>query len=400
MLGPDSTLLLIIVLAIAVAALAGVVVQRRLVTKIGCSVLAMLMSVTAGIVIVNDYYGYYQSWSQLSADLTGSYASYASTIAVSRTVGAVQHGQLRAVTFHGARSGINRPGFVYLPPQYDEPQFAKTRFPVVELIHGSPGSPTAWVVHLHLVSVMNRLLAAHEVGPMIVVMPTMSVGRHFEECVNAPGGAQDDTYLTFDVRSDVLADFRASSDPGQWGIGGLSSGGYCAVNVSLRHRGEFGAAAAMDGYFRPTDGPAARVLHHNPALEAANDPLLTASRLTSGVHPLPAFWLSAGTGDARDWAAAQAFVRVLHGLEQVTLYREPGAGHNFYAWAPALPHLLSWMWTQAAPPDLRMQFPIAGAVRTGVIMAPGANRHGPLRYFARLAPKVKVNPALPIRVSR
>jgi hypothetical protein len=199
-------------------------------------------------------------------------------------------------------------------------------------------------------------------------MPTMSVGRHFEECVNAPG-APDDTYITDDVRDDVLHAFRASPVPAEWGIGGYSSGGYCAANLALRHPGDFGAAGVMDGYFRPSDGPAAAALHDNPAAEAANDPLLAAQRLRFGAHPLPSFWLSAGTGDAADYAAAEAFTTALHDIESVTLYREPGVGHNFYAWRPSIPRMLAWMWSQIAPPQLRVQFPIAGGVTNSTIRA-------------------------------
>lgn len=369
-MAPNSILLLVLLLVLAAAGVAGVIVLPRLFVKIGCGLLALLFAMTSGVAVVNDYYGYYQSWTQLSADLTGSDASFAGTTIPHRSVGRVRHGQLRAVTFRGARSGITRGGFVYLPPQYFEHPYAGVRFPVLELIHGSPGDPAFWIVHLHLVSVMEHLLAAHSLGPMIIVMPAMSVGRQYEECLDVPGGARDDTYISADVRADVLAGFRASRDPAQWGIAGLSSGGYCAVNLALRHRGLFGAAAAMDGYFRPGDGPAGRLLRHDRVLEAANDPLLAASRLTSGVHPLPAFWLSAGTGDAKDWAAALAFSRALHGVEQISVYREPGAAHNVYAWAPALPHLLAWAWTQLAPPSLRTQFPVAGPVHAGTITAP------------------------------
>jgi pimeloyl-ACP methyl ester carboxylesterase len=204
---------------------------------------------------------------------------------------------------------------------------------------------------------------------VIVVMPTMSVGHHFEECVDVRG-ALDDTYVTRDVRADVLADFRASRVPAEWGIAGYSSGGYCAANLALRHPASFGAAGIMDGYFRPSDGPAAAALHHDPAGERANDPLLAARRLRTSVAALPSFWVAAGSGDHADLGAARAFTTALHGVEQVNLYRQPGAMHNFYAWAAALPRMLQWLWSQLAPPSLRVQFPITGPVSQSVIVTP------------------------------
>ncbi len=111
--------------------------------------------------------------------------------------------------------------------------------------------------------------------------------------MNGPG-LTDDTYLTQDVRADVLARYRASHDPYEWGVTGYSSGGYCAANLALRHRGTFGAAAVIEGYFRAADGPAAAALNHSGPLETANSPLYLAERLTPGSGPVPAFWVAAG----------------------------------------------------------------------------------------------------------
>lgn len=365
-MGPNSFVLVIVLLAAAAGVIYAIVRLQRWFFRVPLAALAIVLSVVAGFGIVNDYYGYYSTWSQLSADLSGNYARYTTSASGNRSQGAVQSGQVRAVSFAGAASGITRSGFVYLPPQYGQPRYASTRFPVVELLHGTPGRPSDYLAHMDLVRLLDQLISRHLMGPMIVVLPTMSVGHHAQECVDA-AAAKDDTYITADVRRDVLARFRASPDPAQWGIAGYSSGGYCAANLALRHRSAFGASGIMDGYFRSTDGPAARALRFDRRLENANDPILQARALAAGTHPLPAFWIAAGTGNASDIAGAEAFVAALHGVEQVELIREPGAGHNFYAWRPALARVLAWMWTQLPAPDLRRQFPIAGSVHNSVI---------------------------------
>ena len=395
---PNSISFMVTLFLVAAALLALLLRTRMLLVRLAAGLLSLVLAATGGMAVVNDYYGYYQSWSQLSADLSGSYSSFATTTA-SRTQTASAGGRLESLSLPGALSGINRPGLVYLPPQYFRPGYAHTRFPVVELLHGTPGNPAQWVVQLRIVQVMDRLIAAHDIGPLIVVMPTMSVGRSFQECVDAPG-ALDDTYITRDVRADVLARFRASTVSAEWGVAGFSSGGYCAANLALRHRSAFGAAGIMDGYFRPQDGPAAAALHFNRSAEAANDPLRLAAALPRGASPLPAFWISAGTGVAVDIQGARAFTAALHGVESVPLYQEPGAGHNFYAWSASVPRLLSWMWSELAPPQLRVRFPVAGAVRNGTLIAPppivvghrkGRHRH---RHGAVLAH----GRALPARV--
>ena len=97
------------------------------------------------------------------------------------------------------------------------------------------------------------------------------------------------------MRADLLARYRVSHDPYEWGLTGYSSGGYCAANLALRHRSSFGAAAVIEGYFRAADGPAGAALNDSQPLETANSPLYLAERLTPDSGPVPAFWVAAGT---------------------------------------------------------------------------------------------------------
>ena len=176
---------------------------------------------------------------------------------------------------------------------------------------------------------MDKLMAKHLLGPMVLVMPAFNAGNHFQECVDAPGKL-DDTYISQDVPHDVRARFRVSALPAEWGIAGFSSGGYCAANLALRHRSSFGAAGVIDGYFRPSDGPAAAALHFDPRAEARNDPLSLAAQLRPGAGPLPAIWVLAGSGNSKYDKGARAFIAAVRAAEQVTFVLEPGSGHNFY----------------------------------------------------------------------
>src|SRR5690348_4934569 len=277
----------------------------NLFVRLGVGLLALVLAATGGMAVVNDYYGYYQSWSQLSADLTGNYAQFTSTALGDRHIQNLD-GRVLTVTLPGAQSGITRQGYVYLPPQYFQRAYAHTRFPVVELLHGTPSLASSWLVHMHVDALANQLISHRLMGPMVLVMPQTYSGSTYQECLNSSHG-QDDTYLTTDVRHDVLTRFRVARASSQWAVAGISSGGYCAANLALRHPGKWGAAGIISGYFRPTDGPAAAVLNYDVAAENANDPLLLARRLSLRSKPLPSFWLSAGMNDTAGLAGAQAF---------------------------------------------------------------------------------------------
>jgi pimeloyl-ACP methyl ester carboxylesterase len=354
-LGPDSRLLTALLIIASAALLVAVVRLRLLPVRILCGALSIVVAMTGGIAAVNFYYGYYTTWGQMWADFHGGAANLGTVSAVSDP--AVGSGSIGWVNLPGKLSGYDRRGLVYLPPQYSQARYAAVRFPVVELFHGSPGNPLAWDTVLHVSQVANSLLARHLIGPMVLVMPAINgPGNHYQDCVNGPA-VSDDTYLTKDVRTDVLARYRVSRDSYEWGLGGYSSGGYCAANLALRHRTSFGAAAVIEGYFQAADGPAGNALNDSQPLEAENSPLYLAERLTPATTPVPAFWVAAGTNDKSDYQPATVFAAALDRTQQVPFIKLR-AGDTANAWAAALPAALTWLWQQLAPPDLRVQFPV------------------------------------------
>jgi poly(3-hydroxybutyrate) depolymerase len=378
MLGPDSRLLTVLLITVSVALLVAAIRLRLLPIKALCGALSIVVAMTGGIAAVNYYYGYYTTWGAMWADFHGSTGNLG-VISASSTATAVESGHIGWTSLPGRLSGYNRRGLLYLPPQYGQAQYAKVRFPVVELFHGTPGTPLAWNTVLRISQVANRLVAEHLIGPMVLVMPAINgTGHNYQDCVNGPA-TSDDTYLTKDVRADALAHYRVSQDPYEWGVAGYSSGGYCAANLALRHRGSFGAAAVIEGYFRAADGPAAAALNHSQLLEAANSPLYLAERLTPGSSPVPAFWVAAGTHDTSDYRPATVFAAALDRIQQVPFVKL-NAGDTANAWQAALPAALTWLWQQLAPPDLRVLFPVraqGGTLTTLPVRPIKAHHPGP-----------------------
>jgi poly(3-hydroxybutyrate) depolymerase len=366
MLGPDSRLLTALLVTASAALLVAAIRFRLLPVRAMCGALSIMIAMTGGVAAVNYYYGYYTTWGQLWADFHGDTGNLGVISATSTT--ALESGRIGWISLPGHLSGYSRRGLVYLPPQYGEARYARVRFPVVELFHGTPGSPLSWDTVLRISQVADFLVARHLIGPMVLVMPSINgSGRDYQDCVNGPT-VNDDTYLTQDVHADVLARYRVSHDPYEWGVAGYSSGGYCAANLALRHRGSFGAAAVIEGYFRAADGPAAGALNHSEPLETANSPLYLAERLTPGSGPIPAFWVAAGTHDTTDYRTATMFAAALDRIQQVPFVKL-NAADSGNAWSAALPAALTWLWQQLAPPDLRVLFPVrAGA--PGVITLP------------------------------
>jgi poly(3-hydroxybutyrate) depolymerase len=360
MLGPDSRLLIALLVLVSVAFLVAAIRFRLVPVKALCGALSIVMAMTGGIAVVNYYYGYYTTWGQLWADFHSGSTGNLGTISTSATTAQLEAGRIGWVDLPGKLSGYDRRALVYLPPQYGEARYARVRFPVIELFHGTPGSPLSWNTVLKISQLADSLISRHLMGPMVLVMPSINgSGHNYQDCVNSPV-LKDDTYLTNDVRADIIARYRVSSDPYQWGMTGYSSGGFCTANLALRHPTSFGAAAVIEGYYRAADGPAASALKHSQPLEAANSPLYLAERLTANSGPVPAFWVAAGTyHKTTDYQPATMFTAALDRIQQVPFFKL-NAADTANAWAAAVPEALTWLWQQLSSPDLRVLFPVRG----------------------------------------
>jgi enterochelin esterase-like enzyme len=107
-----------------------------------------------------------------------SFAGYASAYMTYRGFGppvshvaASQQGRIVTIPVHSAAlGGATERALVYLPSAYRRD---RTRhFPVIYLLHGTPGDPrTAFVNSLHVGPRMDSLIATGKIQPMIVVMP-------------------------------------------------------------------------------------------------------------------------------------------------------------------------------------------------------------------------------------
>jgi hypothetical protein len=84
-------------------------------------------------------------------------------------------GEVLQVTIRGGRTGITAANdYVYLPPQYFQPAYARARFPVVLALTGYPNDPWSIVKFLKLPATASRLAAHKRIRPAVYVMMNVS----------------------------------------------------------------------------------------------------------------------------------------------------------------------------------------------------------------------------------
>ena len=366
MLEPQSTVLFVLLIAIFAALMWRIVVGHRVVLRVLAAGLAFVTAMLFGVLGVNRYYGYYQTWNAMLADLTHQGVNAASGVPDIKLTGgsqdgtldgsrshlelAQQQGYLVRLTVAGQRSHITRVVYVYLPPQYFQPAYQARRFPAIELIHGQPGGPQDWITVVGVTRAFRQLLAERLAQPAVLVMPDANGGDQISlQCLNQAGGPQDLTYLAVDLPNQMARTLRVRRPGPAWGVAGYSEGGFCAANMALRYPHRYGFAGVLSGYFAPLDNqPAGPGLPVSPfggdnRLREENTPIDELLNLPAAAA-IPRFWLGAGAADSQDVAGAESFWQELRPRQpDAPLTLTPGSGHTMTTWRAQVPSMLRWM---------------------------------------------------------
>lgn len=363
MFGPQGFVVFALLVLLFAGSLYLLVRVRHAALKVLAGAMAFPPAMMFGVVLVNHIYGYYESWDDAWRDITNQAPASVARVPdlgerldqvlreAVRKRQARKNGFAMQTTLAGPQSRISRQGVVYLPPQYFQKPYAGQRFPVIELIHGSPGTPGDYEGRLKVSGMLRKLISAHKAKPVVLVIPDANGGLdRSTQCLNTVHGEQDETYLAFDVPDDVAGRLRVERPGPAWGIAGFSEGGFCAANLALRHPDRYGAAAALSGYFEPMRTNrlprATDPFGGDKTLRSANSPLKVLTKALPPT-PLPHFWVMSGNAAQADMVQAQAFVDLVKQYQpRAPFLVIKGGQHNYMAWRAAFPKMFEWATSQ------------------------------------------------------
>ena len=303
--------------------------------------------------MVNDYFAYYPTF----AALLGRPARDATTpAAVSRLLrrlragdpkltlgpsGILKHGMVERVAIPGTRSHFSpRAAEVYLPPAWFS--LPRPHLPVVVLLNGTPGGPDDWTRGAAADRIADGWAMSHAGVAPILVMPDVNGGFFADtECLDG-GAGNAETYLTTDVPNWINNELGPADQGGHWAIGGLSEGGYCALELALRHPTLFHTFLDFGGLDRPTFGHVLGLFGHTPR-RLRDHRASTMLEHWAVNRPPMAGWLECGGGDGGTTRSIENVARMSQraGLP-VHLVVVPGARHTFRLWHRALADAFPW----------------------------------------------------------
>jgi enterochelin esterase-like enzyme len=240
--------------------------------------------------------------------------------------GSVQHLEIASPALGGRRQDV----YVYLPPGYArQPQ---RRYSVLYLLHGFPGRPLAFLLTVRLGVVEDELVAKHQAQPLILVLPFGSTGTFTDkEWANGSGSVEQwGTFVSRDVVHAIDARYRTIATRRGRAIGGLSEGGYGAINLAMQHPREFAVVESWSGYERAAHnhsifGRTLAGIQRNSPLERVR----ADARLLRRLHTY--FWFYTGTDDSLR-QQNEAFAHALAKAHVEHRYLEFAGGHNWALW--------------------------------------------------------------------
>jgi enterochelin esterase-like enzyme len=247
--------------------------------------------------------------------------------------------RMLTVLVAGRASGLALRMYVYLPAAY---RTGHARFPVIEALHGYPGSPRTWIRKLNVQSYLDREIDTGRMAPTVVLFPFQTPNQLLDtECTNLRNGPRAETFLTVDVPAYARQHFRIRTDRAGWGLAGYSAGAFCAIDLALRHPGQYAAAASLSGYAEPgiRIGDGSERTTNNPGW-----------RLRQLPQPALALWLGFALDDRQARADSRRMAAEVHPPMAVTTAVVAHGGHSTAVWRQMEPPAFDWLSAHLARP--------------------------------------------------
>lgn len=244
------------------------------------------------------------------------------------SVNDVPHGTVSKVWYDSPSLGIKRRLTVYTPAGYED---GDKRYPVFYLLHGMGGDENAWAEQGRAVQILDNLIAAGKVEPMIVVMPN---GNASEEAapgetsrglipptIKLPKTMEGSFEAAFpEIVNFMDSHYRTIADKSHRAIAGLSMGGYHSLHISKEYPDMFDYVGLFSAAIMPAkdvESPVYSDFEKKLRVQFEKNPAL--------------YWIAIGDKDFL-YEANKDFRKILDSNSCPYEYFETGDGHIWKNW--------------------------------------------------------------------
>jgi enterochelin esterase family protein len=273
----------------------------------------------------------------------------------------VPHGDVLIKNYFAKSTNSWRHIFVYTPPGYDSN--STTRYPVLYLQHGGGEDERVWIEMGRTNVILDNLLAAGKVKPMIVVMETSAVGapdgpgagagagagggRGPAFGIGGPGGGAYGQFMVNDLIPWVDANFRTLADRDHRAMAGLSMGGMQTAAVTMANLDKFSYIGLFSGGTASGFGRGGRGSPVPAGVMPPAPPPFDIKTIYNGAMADPAefnkkvkvFFFSTGTEpplENPEGLKKHQEQLIAAGITNSYLYISPGTSHEWQTWRRSL----------------------------------------------------------------
>ncbi|UBF25709.1 esterase family protein [Kovacikia minuta CCNUW1] len=222
-------------------------------------------------------------------------------------------------TYNSQVMGMPRTYGVMLPPGYS--QHPHQHYPVVFLLHGGHGDPTDWFKKGAALPVIQKLFESKRLPLSIIITPDGNDSRGSSPLWDPAYIDGKNGRVLSAIGSELVhvvqKTYRTKPQPQFWAIGGLSSGGWGALNIGLHFPQNFSVLFSHSGYFTDQSGP-------------NNSPMTSIAKLSPTLRRNLRIYLDAGQGDGKFLTQSQEFHAELTQLGVQHVFHEFPGGHGIY----------------------------------------------------------------------
>jgi enterochelin esterase-like enzyme len=226
----------------------------------------------------------------------------------------VPHGTVHVNFYDSPNLNTQRMVYVYTPPGYET---GKQKLPVLYLLHGNGQIEASWTWTGRTNVILDNLLAAGKIKPMIVVMPYGHVAREIKTAAN-PSAAPSPTdqsviekELMTAVKPMVESKYRVLTDRNHRAIAGLSMGSAQSQMITLHNLEQFAYLGAFSASANHAEWEKADAGALNQKLKV--------------------LWLGCGVDDFA-YEGMKKLHTVLEGKKVKHVWNESEAGHSWPNW--------------------------------------------------------------------
>ncbi|MEA5549993.1 alpha/beta hydrolase-fold protein [Anabaena cylindrica UHCC 0172] len=226
---------------------------------------------------------------------------------------------------------------VSLPPGYE--QNPQQRYPVIFLLHGGHGEPIDWFSDKkgQALKTLEKLYTTDKLPLSIIITPDGNNKRgsspYWDPQYIDGSNGKVATAVGYELVKVVQSRYRTLPNPDFWAIGGLSSGGWGAMNVGLHNWQNFSILFSHSGYFQDQSG-------------AQNSPIAYIKTLSPQAKKSLRIYLDSGRSDTEEIDHAKEFVQVLNQQKVYNLFRQFPGGHTWQYWQEHLADSLTFVGEQ------------------------------------------------------